>query len=159
MKNTLKLSHAKREIVMDATFARNAENTMSPEYAHLQTVRRDYPDYTVIRRTIKRNANKESYKGLTYEFMETYILTHGKQETRIANLREFNEMRLIAECHSKAFRYPVIKSWFLENYPEVKNFGKDVAQKQDEAEALIEEETIQDNITDLPTSEDVAKEA
>lgn len=159
MKNTLKLSHAKREIVMDATFARNAENTMSPEYAHLQTVRRDYPDYTVIRRTIKRNANKESYKGLTYEFMETYILTHGKQETRIANLREFNEMRLIAECHSKAFRYPVIKSWFLENYPEVKNFGKNVVQKQDEADALIEEETIQDNITDLPTSEDVAKEA
>lgn len=159
MKNTLKLSHAKREIVMDATFARNAENTMSPEYAHLQTVRRDYPDYTVIRRTIKRNANKESYKGLTYEFMETYILTHGKQEARIANLREFNEMRLIAECHSKAFRYPVIKSWFLENYPEVKNFGKNVVQKQDEADALIEEETIQDNITDLPTSEDVAKKA
>lgn len=159
MKNTLKLNHAKREIVMDATFARNAENTMSPEYAHLQTVRRDYPDYTVIRRTIKRNANKECYKGLTYEFMETYILTHGKQETRIANLREFNEMRLIAECHSKAFRYPVIKSWFLENYPEVKNFGKNVAQKQDEADALIEEETIQDNITDLPISEDVAKGA
>ena len=153
MKNTLKLSHAKREIVMDATFARNAENTMSPEYAHLQTVRRDYPDYTVIRRTIKRNANKESYKGLTYEFMETYILTHGKQETRIANLREFNEMRLIAECHSQAFRYPVIKSWFLENYPEVKNFGKKVAQKQEEAEALVEEETVQDNIADQPTPE------
>lgn len=156
MKNTLKLSHAKREIVMDATFARNAENTMSPEYAHLQTVRRDYPDYTVIRRTIKRNANKESYKGLTYEFMETYILTHGKQETRIANLREFNEMRLIAECHSQAFRYPVIKSWFLENYPEVKNFGKKVAQKQEEAEALVEEETVQDNIADQPTPEETA---
>ena len=44
MKNTLKLNHAKREIVMDATFARNAENTMSPEYTHLQTVRRDYPE-------------------------------------------------------------------------------------------------------------------
>ena len=39
MKNTLKLSHAKREIVMDATFARNAENTMSPEYAHLHLLR------------------------------------------------------------------------------------------------------------------------
>ena len=60
MKNTLKLSHAKREIVMDATFARNAENTMFPEYAHLQQVRKDYPAYTVVRRTIKRNANKES---------------------------------------------------------------------------------------------------
>lgn len=41
----------------------------------------------------------------------------------------------------------------------MKNFGKNVVQKQDEADALIEEETIQDNITDLPTSEDVAKEA
>ena len=149
MKNTLKLSHAKREIVMDATFARNAENTMSPEYTHLQTVRRDYPEYTVIRRTIKRNANKESYKGLTYEFMETYIMSHGKPETRIANLREFNEMRLIAECHSQAFRYPVIKSWFLDMYPEVKNFGKKVeavAQEQEEAES-------QDNVVEIPSQE------
>ena len=149
MKNTLKLNHAKREIVMDATFARNAENTMSPEYTHLQTVRRDYPEYTVIRRTIKRNANKESYKGLTYEFMETYIMSHGKPETRIANLREFNEMRLIAECHSQAFRYPVIKSWFLDMYPEVKNFGKKVeavAEEQEEAES-------QDNVVDIPNQE------
>ena len=149
MKNTLKLSHAKREIVMDATFARNAENTMSPEYAHLQQVRKDYPAYTVVRRTIKRNANKESYKGLTYEYMETYIMSHGKPETRIANLREFNEMRLIAECHSKAFRYPVIKSWFLEKYPEVKNFGKKVeavAEEQEEAES-------QDNVVEIPTQE------
>ncbi len=149
MKNTLKLNHAKREIVMDATFARNAENTMSPEYTHLQTVRRDYPEYTVIRRTIKRNANKESYKGLTYEFMETYIMSHGKPETRIANLREFNEMRLIAECHSQAFRYPVIKSWFLDMYPEVKNFGKKVeavAEEQEEAES-------QDNVVEIPSQE------
>lgn len=149
MKNTLKLNHAKREIVMDATFARNAENTMSPEYAHLQTVRRDYPEYTVIRRTIKRNANKESYKGLTYEFMETYIMSHGKPETRIANLREFNEMHLIAECHSKAFRYPVIKAWFLDMYPEVKNFGKKVeavAEEQEEAES-------QDNVVEIPAQE------
>lgn len=149
MKNTLKLNHAKREIVMDATFARNAENTMSPEYTHLQTVRRDYPEYTVIRRTIKRNANKESYKGLTYEFMETYIMSHGKPETRIANLREFNEMRLIAECHSQAFRYPVIKSWFLDMYPEVKNFGKKVevvAQEQEDAES-------QDNVVEIPGQE------
>ena len=147
MKNTLKLNHAKREIVMDRTFAKFAENTMSAEYAHLQQVRKDYPTYTVTKRQIKRNDNKESYKGLTYEYMETYILSHGTSETRIANLREFNEMRLIAECHSKAFRYPVIKAWFLEMYPEVKNFGMKV-------EAIAEEETeIQDNIVEIPAQE------
>ena len=147
MKNTLKLNHAKREIVMDRTFAKFAENTMSAEYAHLQQVRKDYPTYTVTKRQIKRNDNKESYKGLTYEYMETYILSHGTSETRIANLREFTEMRLIAECHSKAFRYPVIKAWFLEMYPEVKNFGMKV-------EAIAEEETeIQDNIVEIPAQE------
>ena len=147
MKNTLKLSHAKREIVMDRTFAKLAENTMSAEYAHLQQVRRDYPTYTVVKRQIKKNSNKESYKGLTYEYMETYILSHGTSETRIANLREFNEMRLIAECHSKAFRYPVIKAWFLEMYPEVKNFGM-------KAEAAAEEEAeVEDNIVEIPAQE------
>ena len=68
MKNTLKINHTNSTIVMDRTFAKLAENTMSAEYAHLQQVRKDYPAYTVVRRTIKRNANKESYKGLTYEY-------------------------------------------------------------------------------------------
>ena len=30
---------------------------------------------------------------------------------------------LIASCHAKAYRYPVIKSWFLEQYPEIVKFG------------------------------------
>ena len=65
MKNTLKIDHAKQIIVMDATFAKKSANTMSAEYAHLQQVRRDYPKYDVITRTIKRNSNKKTYAGLT----------------------------------------------------------------------------------------------
>ena len=75
MKNTLKLNHENHTIVMDRTFAKYAENTRSEEYAHLQQVRRDYPEYEVIRRTIKRNSSKKTYNGLTYEWMEDYILT------------------------------------------------------------------------------------
>ena len=63
MKNTLKINHAERTITMDRTFSKNAENTMSAEYAHLQSVRRDYPTYTVVRRQIKKNPNKECYKA------------------------------------------------------------------------------------------------
>ena len=29
----------------------------------------------------------------------------------------------LSECHSKPFRYPVIKSWFLAKYPEIATFG------------------------------------
>ena len=114
MKNVLKVNHANRTIVMDRTFAKNSAVVGSKEYDMLQAARRDYEDYTVVRREIKKNPNKESYRGLTYEYMENYILTHAKKERRI---REFKEMILLSECHSK--RYPQIKKWFLESYPEV----------------------------------------
>jgi len=123
MKNTLKIDHRNRTIVMDRTFAKYAENTMSNEYAHLQRVRKDYPSYEVIQRQIKRNSNKKTYNGLTYEYMEDYIMTHGSAETIKKNLHDFYEMQLISECHGKAFRYPVIKSWFLDKYPEITKFG------------------------------------
>ena len=123
MKNTLKINHTDRTIIMDRTFAKYAENTMSEEYAHLQQVRRDYPSYTVIQRQIKRNSEKKTYNGLTYEYMEDYIMTHGTPERIQKQLQEFHEMRLSSECHGKAFRYPVIKSWFLAQYPEITRFG------------------------------------
>ena len=108
---------------MDRTFAKLASNTKTPEYEHLQGVRRDYPEYTVVRRQIKRNPAKENYRGLTYEYMEYYIMSHGTVEEIKERLKTFDELKLISECHSKSRRYPVIKRWFLEQYPEILKFG------------------------------------
>lgn len=127
MKNTLRIDFNNKAIVMDRTFAKNCENTHSEEYKHLQTVRKDYPEYTVITRTIKRNPNKETYKGLTYEYMENYILKHESEETLAAVLKDYRELRLISQCHGRGFRYPTIKKWFLEKYPEIDSFLDDVA--------------------------------
>lgn len=123
MKNTLKINHEERTIIMDRTFAKLAEDTRSDEYTHLQTVRQDYPNYTVLRRTIRQNANRETYKGLTYAFMIEYIKTHAADEAeREALLHEFNEMRLISQCHREGKRYPTIKQWFLKKFPEIEQF-------------------------------------
>lgn len=118
MKNYVKIDYANRQIIMDRTFAWNAKIVGSEEYNLLQTARRDYEGFHVITRTIRRNEKKECYRGLTYDYMERYILTHDNAEER---MKEFNELRLIAECHSK--RYPVIKKWFLQQYPEIAQFG------------------------------------
>lgn len=139
MKNTLRLNHDTRTIVMDKTFAKFAENTMSEEYAHLQRVRMDYPTYTVERRCITRNAAKECYRGLTYTYMKDYILSHGTEE----DLHTYEEMKLISKCHSKAFRYPTIKAWFLDRFPEIKAFGV----KEDDAAT---NDAIPAPITELP---------
>ena len=65
MTNYLKVDHANHRLIMDKTFAKNAAIVGSPEYNLLQSSRRDYPNYEVVRRTIKKNASMEHYKGLT----------------------------------------------------------------------------------------------
>ena len=126
MKNTLKIDFDNKTIIMDRTFAKKVEDTRSDEYSHLQIVRKDYPDYRVITRTIKRNPNKKTYNGLTYEYIENYILGHGNDEEVQEALSEYRKLREIAKCHGKGKGYPVIKQWFLNRYDEIEQFGQAV---------------------------------
>lgn len=152
MKNYLKVDHANGRIIMDRTFAKNAENTRSEEYRHLQSVRQDYPEYKVQRKQIKKNPGMERYKGLTYDFMRTYIKNHEPEEDdrRATALAELKHMIEISKCHS--IRYPTIKKWFLAKYPEVAGFGAKEEEPKDESESKSEE-VKQDNVTPLPQPE------
>ena len=122
MKNTLRFDHDARCIVMDRTFYKNSSNIRFEEYTMLQRARQDYPTYTPVIKRIKRNPNKETYRGLTYAYMERYIAGHANADE---NMTEYKELRLISECHCKARRYPKIKKWFLKKYPEVEKFEID----------------------------------
>lgn len=118
MKNILKVDTVNNLLVMDRTFAKAAEIVGSEEYVMLQNARHDYPTYRVVRKQIKRNAAKECYRGLTYEYMENYIASHPYSAVI---RKEYDDLRLLAECHS--IRYPTIKKWFLATYPEVEKYG------------------------------------
>ena len=120
MKNTLKIYHNKRIIEMDRTFAKNAENTMSEEYQHLRSVRRDYPKYKDKVKTIKKIKKKKSYQGLDYPYMRWYIQKYDKMNGT-SQLAVLEHKIDIAKCHKNG--YPKIKSWFLEQYPEIAEFG------------------------------------
>lgn len=122
-KSKMKVLHNESAIEMNKTFAKMVENPFSEEYAFLQKIRQDYPQYKVRIREIKKNPHKETYAGLTYEYMRDYIILHSTKEEEIEAVAEFNEMLLISRCHSKANRYPAIKKWFLAKYPEVAEFG------------------------------------
>jgi len=133
---------------MDRTFAKNAENTMSSEYAHLQQVRKDYPEYKVMVRTIKKNNSKNTYRGLTYDYMYRYISANKNLTTKekIGMKEKLDEMLLISECQGIQYRYPVVKKWFLDKFPEIKKFAetgvKIIEEEQKELEstpATIEE--------------------
>ena len=123
MKNYLKVDVANSRLVMDRTFAKNCAIAGSAEYNLLQATRKDYPNFTVEQRSIKRNANKECYRGLTYDYMKMYIASHESEENAEVVKAELEEMILISKCHSMGYRYPTIKAWFLEKYPEIVTFG------------------------------------
>lgn len=155
MTNILRVDHENKTLVMDKTFEKNSSIFGSRESQMLEEARRAYPTYTVKRRQINKNTKQEHYNGLTYEYMRWYIQTHEEGEALTKILAEFDELLLISKCHSKGKRYPTIKKWFLEMYPEVKTFG--MSAEQLEAFQKAQEEKEQANaerVIPLPKAEE-----
>ena len=118
MKNVLKIDHKNGKIIMDREFSIRASIFGTDEYNRLQQARRDYDQYGVERKTIKRNPKKEAFKGLTYAYMEAYMDRYNVSE----ELRQqYRNIRFDVQCHS--IRYPLVKQWFLKTFPEIKNLG------------------------------------
>ena len=145
-KSKLTVKYAEGVIEMNTTFAKMMQNPLSDEYAQLQRTRLDFPTFAVRTRQIKSNPKKDTYKGLTYEWMRNHIATREPKASREAKLHEFDEMIYISECHSRRLRYPTIKKWFLNEYPDVAKFG--TVEVPEEAQ---EEETKTQAVIPMPT--------
>lgn len=122
-KSKLLVKYAEGVIEMNTTFVKEMRNPLSDEYAILQRTRQDFPTFAVRRRQIKTNPKKDTYKGLTYEWMRNHIATHEPEVVRQEKLDAFDEKIYISKCHRASLRYPTIKKWFLSEYPEVLKFG------------------------------------
>ena len=122
-KSKLTVKYSEGVIEMNSTFAKMMQNPLSEEYALLQRTRQDFPAFVIRRRQIKSNPQKDSYKGLTYEWMRNHIATHEAEEMVEEKLNAFDEMIYISKCHSGSLRYPTIKKWFLMAYPDVARYG------------------------------------
>ena len=122
MRNVLKIFHdggEKGRIVMDREFTVKSTIYGTYEYNILQAARKDYPNYHVVRKTIRKNSKKESFNGLTYDYMEKYMDRYNvPAEIR----KQYEDLRFNAKGHS--IRYPIIKAWFLKTFPDMKDWGK-----------------------------------
>ena len=119
MKNVLKIDYDKQLLIMDREFSIKASLVGSQEYDILQTAKEQYYGFKIIRKRIKTNPKKESFNGLTYEYMEMYM---DRYNTTAEIRKQYEDLRFKAKAHS--IRYPVIKKWFLQTFPEMKNWGK-----------------------------------
>lgn len=111
-----------RTIEMTKKFEKAASRFGSDEYKMLQEARKDYPTYKVVTKT-SASKSKESFKGLTYEYMEKYIATHDGEKTIMAEYKMLRGISAEAkEMNAAAHPYGEIKKWFFGKYPVFKKF-------------------------------------
>ena len=89
------INTAARTITLTKKEMTAAHHVGSPEYKKLQTARRDYPGFAVITATRKVTTQRETYKGLTYKYMEKYIKAHDDESCTI--MAEYKMYRGISE--------------------------------------------------------------
>ena len=111
---------------MTKKFAKAAAKFGSKEYKSLQAARHDYPDFKVVTVSRKASSQKESYKGLTYSYMESYIESHDDEEKSI--MAEYEMLRGLSQEAQEALAEPCsyneMKEWFLKKFPAIAEFHK-----------------------------------
>ena len=121
---TITINSKNRTLEMTKKFAAAASRFGSEEYKMLQAARKDYPTYREITVTRRRKPTI-NFKGLTYEYMESYIKAHdedGKIMAEYLDLRGKSDKAKEANVESAS--YQKIKEWFLKTYPAVADFRK-----------------------------------
>ncbi len=119
--NSVRIVRSSRTIEVTKSFDKAASRFGTREYEALQQVRKDYPDFAIVVKTVRTKSDR--FKGLTYDFMEKYIASHDDADERLAT---FNDLRAKSE-EAQAFgygslSYGEIKAWFFKNYPEIEAF-------------------------------------
>ena len=117
MTNNITINSKNNTIEITKKFATATKRFGTPEYDDLQAVRRDYPRYRIEIKTAAKKA--DCFKGLTYNYMRTYIETHKKELLgnfyTLCGKTENGEDQEFAA----AATYGEIKSWFLDQFSEL----------------------------------------
>ena len=123
--NKMTICESTRRIILNKKEMAAARRVGTPKYKELQTARRDYPGFAVTTKASKVN-QRETYKGLTYEYMETYIKAHDNDQHSIMAQYEMlrGTSKEAKEALAEPCSYNEVKAWFLNTYPAIANFHK-----------------------------------
>ena len=117
-------------LVITKKFEKAASKFGSPEYKELKEAKADFPNYRVVTRTTKKK--EETYRGLTYDYMEKYIKRHDV-DGKI--MEEFKLKKGETDDSLKKASYMSVKKWFLSIYPEFDSFHNDRAKNAETLKA------------------------
>lgn len=119
-------------ITVSKSFYKKASMYGSDEYHMLKTVLNEQPnaDWKIVFKEIKNSTKRKTYKNLTLENMEKYILLKEKEGSpKVAEFR-----KVIEASDIQPSPFAAIRKWFIENYSGYDDFdtlGTTEEDKQD----------------------------
>ena len=120
----MRINLTERTIALTKKEMTAASRYGSDAYKELQNARRDNPGFEIVTITRMVKTQRETYKGLTYEYMEKYIKTHDDDKQSIMNeylmLRGKSDDALEIQAGSASFLE--IRTWFLKTFPAIEAF-------------------------------------
>ena len=124
-----------KKIEMSKKEAKAAGKIGTPEFEELKSYMKEYPNFEIL---IKAPAKRKvEFRGLTYEYMMTYIKKHGDENGEI--MAEFNDLialdkknKVEGAEHLEAAGYLDVKKWFLAKFPEIKQYKENHDKKVQE---------------------------
>ena len=106
------VNYVDNTIEMTKKFAKAAGVLNTPEYKDLLAIRRDYPDFKIVIREIKKKAGKKTYKNLTVDKMRKLIVDWEGKDSDAA--KEYEKVVAISKVQAGPYAY--VKKWFLDRY-------------------------------------------
>ena len=131
------LNHENRTIEITKKFKKAACRFGSDEYYAIKEAVDAHPNYKV---TTKASARKKSTLKLSYDYITKYIKSHDDEEKTIWT--EFLFMRGYTPEGIEtgvSYSYVDIQTWFLETYPEIEDYIKDMEEKSNRLRQIREE--------------------
>lgn len=119
-------------------FQRQARIFGSDEYKMWKAYREDFPGAKMETKTIRRNANKRTYRNLTYVNMGRYISVNAPKL-----LEEFEKQKDSAKAQENPYR--AVLAWFLEKFPNYDDYKKFFEDRDKTAEATAAEDEAPDS--------------
>ena len=131
------INEKKKAIVLTKAEMKDAKIVGSEMYNMLQMARRDYPGFKTVEEKSKRN--KVDFAGLNMKTIKAYVEKNGSDEQKETLV--FISKKTVDEDgnYHEAQSFFQIKSWFLNEFPEIKKQRKAYREKvqkiYEEAEA------------------------
>ena len=112
MKN-YRIDFAHNTIIMDYTFAKEAQTIGSAAYEDLKRIKADFP--TMTTRVASHREQKEPHhnKNLTYSNMIKYIMTFENSTELLAEFTLVQSQSVVAKQP-----YSIVRNWFVDKFPE-----------------------------------------